>query len=407
MSTTASRLRPDLTFRYNVGKSRHGWLRLTPAYSVKLVAGVLESAKSDDDVLDPFGGTGTTGLVSAEQGRGSCLVEINPFLAWLARAKTRNYDSSTRDSALAATEEIVGGVLHSLLGSQWVPPIRNIDRWWNPEILRVLAAIWAEVEKREQRLGVAGDLLKVSFCRAMIECSNVAFNHQSMSFKGQSAQAKLIEPVETVVSAFKSWSHRICSEAASILSRHVEVVQGDSRRLDHILTRKFALVVTSPPYPNRISYIRELRPYMYWLRFLANARQSGEIDWAAIGGTWGSATSKLAGWTSRGYWRDHSAFNRIVGRIADQSPLLANYVHKYFEDMFEHFRSLQGVLAPGARAYYIIGNSKFYDVIVPTETLYEELMGMNGFRGVQVKTLRKRTSKKELYEFLVSGTFTG
>src|SRR5205809_5243535 len=94
MSTTASRLRPDLTFRYNVGQSRHGWLRLTPAYSVRLVTSVLGSAKDDGDVLDPFGGTGTTGLVSAEQGLGSCLVEINPFLAWLARVKTRNYDSS-------------------------------------------------------------------------------------------------------------------------------------------------------------------------------------------------------------------------------------------------------------------------------------------------------------------------
>lgn len=42
---------------------------------------------------------------------------------------------------------------------------------------------------------------------------------------------------------------------------------------------------TSPHYPNRISYIRELRPYMYWMKFLGEAREAGEMDWKAIGGT--------------------------------------------------------------------------------------------------------------------------
>ena len=43
-----------------------------------------------------------------------------------------------------------------------------------------------------------------------------------------------------------------------------------------------------------MSYIRELRPYMYWLGILENARDTGELDWSAIGGTWGVATSRLA-----------------------------------------------------------------------------------------------------------------
>ncbi|WP_322490103.1 hypothetical protein [Chloroflexus sp.] len=39
-----------------------------------------------------------------------------------------------------------------------------------------------------------------------------------------------------------------------------------------------SLVITSPPYPNRMSYIRELRPYMYWLGYLNNGRDAGELD---------------------------------------------------------------------------------------------------------------------------------
>ena len=36
---------------------------------------------------------------------------------------------------------------------------------------------------------------------------------------------------------------------------------------------------------------------MYWLGFLAEPKEAGELDWQAIGGTWGVATSRLAKWS--------------------------------------------------------------------------------------------------------------
>jgi tRNA/tmRNA/rRNA uracil-C5-methylase (TrmA/RlmC/RlmD family) len=80
-----------LTFKHNLKQGRHGWLRLTPAYSVKVVAELLERTESPGRVLDPFSGMGTTGLVCAEHGLDCDLIELNPFLAWLATAKTRNH----------------------------------------------------------------------------------------------------------------------------------------------------------------------------------------------------------------------------------------------------------------------------------------------------------------------------
>ena len=47
------------------------------------------------------------------------------------------------------------------------------------------------------------------------------------------------------------------------------------------------LVVTSPPYANRMSYVRELRPYLYWLRFLRTPDGAGDLDWSAVGGPGG------------------------------------------------------------------------------------------------------------------------
>ncbi len=60
--------RSDYTFKYNKQLGRHGWLRLTPAYSVKLVKEIIDSVPKDSFILDPFSGTATSGLVAAEQG---------------------------------------------------------------------------------------------------------------------------------------------------------------------------------------------------------------------------------------------------------------------------------------------------------------------------------------------------
>ena len=92
----------------------------------------------------------------------------------------------------------------------------------------------------------------------------------------------------------------------------------------------------------------------------------------------------------------------LIREIGQSSPL-ANYVHKYFVDMAAHLNSLSRVLVPGAKVFYVVGNSKFYDTLVPVEKIYASLLARCGFRNVESETLRKRNSKKELYEFVVSG----
>ena len=76
------------TFKYNSSLGRHGWLRLTPAYSVRLVEEILtELDYTPGCVMEPFSGTGTTELVCANRGISSFALEINPFLVWLGNAK--------------------------------------------------------------------------------------------------------------------------------------------------------------------------------------------------------------------------------------------------------------------------------------------------------------------------------
>jgi len=409
-ATTALGRRDHLTFRGNVALGRHGWLRLTPAYSLHLVRELLVQSQPGEFVLEPFSGTGTTPLACASLGIRCHAVDINPFLVWLGNLKLTAFADSTARAVKSAAARIAE-LARERDAEAWRPGLHAIEKWWDAPTLHALAALCEGIRHpARERAGAVSDLLRVAFCRAMIQTANVSFGHQSMSFKKDQHDddALLRESADDcarrVVDAFTVAASEV-ADSLAIEPPQAEgrVFLGDSRNLPAVLPdRGYTAVVTSPPYPNRMSYIRELRPYMYWLGYLSDGRAAGELDWKAIGGTWGCATSLLSTWRPNGNGEiPFERFDKIVHDIGKRHALLGRYVHKYFEDIQEHILSLRQVLAPGARCHYIVGNSKFYDTMLPVEGIYAALFEDAGFMHVSVETIRKRTSKKELYEFIV------
>ena len=398
---TKLRRREHLTFKGNRSRGRHGWLRLTPAYSLHLVQDLVAGLSEHDFVLDPFCGTGTTALACAQHKIACDTVDVNPFLVWLTSAKCALYSEAEIQHAQIFAERIASRELDG--SGAWAPPIQDIHKWWSEPTLRALSGVFAQISKESGAR--SRDLLWIAFCRAAIETAAVSFGHQSMSFRSADSQPTLFsEPAsDRVLGHFARAVADVVKSATETPLGAVKAVLGDSRDLAQILPLdRYTAVITSPPYPNRMSYIRELRPYMYWLGYLSDGRQAGELDWKAIGGTWGCATSLVAKWEADPKieipW---SGFHARVNGIKKRSDLLGRYVHKYFEDAVLHIQSLVRVLASGARVHYVVGNSKFYDVVLPTEEIYASLFSSAGLSGVSIERIRKRTSKKELFEFVV------
>lgn len=394
--------RAELTFKHNIKKGRHGWIRLTPAYSVQLVAEILEKNPSFKNVLEPFSGTGTTGLVCSEHGMHCTLLDINPFLIWLAQAKTSRYSTKDIEGAEAFSLSLAKRIAKN--DADWEPPIFDIERWWSRESITFLSRLHSLLKAET---GKKKDLLLIAFCKTVIETSNAAFNHQSMSFK-KADHPSLFEKLEDTerVGQFKRILDETLIGAKQSLAGQVSIVQADSREVP-LTEAHYDAVITSPPYPNRMSYIRELRPYMYWLGYLKEPREAGELDWKAIGGTWGIATSLVGKWRPNGTPVPHQGFEETICDISQTSPLLANYVHKYFVDMVHHVASLKKSLATGGKIFYVVGNSKFYNTMVHVEEIYASIFRAEGFDSVVIEKIRKRNSKKELFEFMVTAVWPG
>jgi hypothetical protein len=403
-----------LTFKENANAGRHGWLRLTPAYSYRLVADTLSGVEHGSTVLDPFSGSGTTGLFVAEAGLKGVLLDINPFLIWLAQTKTGNYAPNDLDRTLTLSKSVLD-VAEKMVESKtlWEPPIANIQRWWPGGTLDALKALRAGLD--ECCSGPPCDLLKIALCRTLIDSSSAAFNHQSMSFKTPKSEATLFdsshsEDIKRTLDLFGREVEQVVSAAANSLPGSVNVLHCDARSMDCMEPGSVDVLYTSPPYANRMSYIRELRPYMYWLRYLTKAVEAGELDWQAIGGTWGIATARVGRWEADSVIPLGEDFQATLDKIAladnRSAGILSRYVAKYFHDMWSHFKAASAVMKKGGQVYYVVGNSTFFGNLVPTEEWYSQLLAQAGFDRIHVEKIRKRNSKAELYEFVVNGRKT-
>lgn len=396
-----------LTFKNNQHNGRHGWLRLTPAYSVPLVSNILDGHKYAAAVLDPFSGTGTTALCAAYMGLRGTGLEINPFLVWFSSIKYRQYSPATIEKTRSLGAIIAAASSSVNAPSVEPPPIHNIVRWWNDGELRFLCRLKACILDASDEGSAERDLLLVAFCRVVIALSNAAFNHQSMSFKDMDNTQALFEIERDHADVFRTELSVVLNGATDNPRIEPIVVTGDARQPSRFLNDKFDILITSPPYPNRMSYIRELRPYMYWLGFLTNGRDAGEFDWQAIGGTWGVATSRLAEWEPSGKTFTPTSLKKSLAGIADpqndNGRLLANYVAKYFEDMWCHISDVGAILNQDSEVHYIVGNSTFYSTLLPVEEIFKSMLQEAGYHDVEIVKLRKRNSKKELFEFDVTG----
>lgn len=401
----------SVTFKGNFDYPIHRWFRLTPSFSPELVGDILAhwELPNNAKVLEPFCGVGTTPLVCQERGLSSCAVELNPLLYFVAKVKTTPF-RNLADLAVAAKEvmvqaqsrfsklETLDTATFLIEYHDWIPKIRNVTKWWSPLILKKLVAIRMALTTASMSVDIT-NLLKLAVASILIEVSNARHNHPSLSF------AKVPENDAPVFERFRGQVEMMTTDLQSLTQTRSKtlILQGNSKQLEEVLPANsvFDAVITSPPYPNRYSYARETRPPMFFLGLVQDGREVGELETEAIGGTWGKATSVLNGHFDYRSTVIEESLRGIPERIGQHSHLMQNYVIKYFNDIQQHIESLKPFLQRGAQLAYVIGNSKFYKIILPSDEILADIFEANGFQTISIERMRRRNSKSGLYEVIV------
>jgi hypothetical protein len=400
------------TFLAGLSASVHRWFRLTPSFGPDLVRKMLADMGTDDGhtVLDPFCGAGTTVIESKMQGIRSVGFEINPLLHFVCETSTRwDLPATELESAFLGIAETFKAERVRLaekdLHAIGIPPptIHNVFRWWRKDVLKDLLILREAIE-RECIDNAQRAFFRLSLAGVLVpDLTNVTLGRLQLHFINRSTHEIDVWPT------FEAHTRRMLDDMAGIPAdrRPVEsrVLLIDSTSEDVLnLEGRVDRVITSPPYPNRYSYVWNTRPHLYLLNFFRNAKQASDLDRRTIGGTWGTATSMLIKGVRE---PEYAVIDREVVPVARQirknDNLMANYLVHYFNRLTRQILSQNRVLAPAARCAYVVGCSELKGVYVETDVLLAKVFeGLRiGFKVDGIERIRRRHSGKDLHESIV------
>ncbi|MGH7990215.1 MAG: DNA methyltransferase, partial [Limisphaerales bacterium] len=380
-------------------------------------------------VLDPFCGTGTTLVECQKLGIQAVGLESNPVACFASRTKLNwQIDSD----ALWEHAQRIAAFTDEKLEDSGLENNRELmlletSRCFTPQDLHKLPADLEKLilkksisalplhrtlilletleENRDERFY---DHERLALATALVnEISNLHFGPEVGV-----GPAKFDSPV---VSLWLDNVRTITDDVKNLQSypRTATVHQADSREVSTILQRQsIDAVITSPPYPNEKDYTRTTRLESILLGFIKSKEDLRALK------------RNLIRSNTRGVYKNdrddlhvngHSRIQEIATAIEDRrialgktsgfERLYARVTKLYFGGMKQHLADLRGVLRPGAKLAYVVGDQASYlRVMIRTGELLADIATSLGYEVVGIDLFRTRlatATREQLREEVV------
>jgi DNA modification methylase len=395
----------DISFKSNKRLPSHSWFGYVAGYDAKFVRSVIEEycEKPTEDytptVFDPYCGSGTTVVEAIDTGRDGIGTEINPFMAFVARAKTdwetypEDVQNTTRDFLTNVKPQILtefpNKTLENFSDQQClreieiearspVPELANIENWYTGSVLeqlRILKGNIVNIETEGIRM-----LCLLAFASILVDVSNGGYD-PSLGYRRDN-NGDIIENQANVAQVFEEKLMNVVEDVEEkVLNRNKEfgealIMNSDGEEHPALKKECADLLVTSPPYANNMNYIRQTRPHLYWLDYWAD-RSRRKFEDNMMGSYWQVVRKEEIEMTY-----PTETLESVTKEIREQEPEReelggpgwARYVTRYFNDLGNGFHQQYRILKPDSRAVYVVGNSVIKGVNVPVGEIITEMV---------------------------------
>lgn len=400
----------------------HRWYRFVLAYSDTLVADLIEryAIGTEDFVLDPFCGTGTTLVAAKMRGIRSLGLDANPVATFASNVKTnwdvdvrllketaqeilRRYNKFDREFLLGTIPDpqLVCDLRSFLRASPMADRVSYFEssgmlrRGWMHELPMLQAfALLHIIETYE-----AGDENLVDLLRLLLVCSviedtaNVAHGPE-LFVKKKKAQA-----LKNAGAAFEHRIYQAIDDLSSAPPNAVSAVahQADSRSMEGLLEPgSVTHLITSPPYPTEKDYTRNSRLELVFLGYVTDTPELQGVKKAMIRShSKGIYKSDKDGDLVKGVASVHRVERELAEKASTKTygfaKLYPKIITEYFGGMRRHFRSLKPLMSDGGIAAYVVGEQATYlQTYTPTATILGELAELEGFEVKEILPFRIR-----------------
>ncbi len=367
---------------------RHRWYFFKEAFSPEIVDHAIKDTGCGDHdlIVDPFSGSGTTALAAAQQHRPARGTEVNPFLAFVARAKL----TTPPKMLLAnAAENVVrasrNGRRSHLQGFSTFTRTKGATKWlFNDSVLSAFSAAWGESQLVPTR---ARSVIRLALLGAVMDACNAVRDGKCLRYRTDWKESQFRAAHFRDAFAARIEDMLTDVEAVPLDAGLASIRVADSRFSGVSRGRKFRLCVMSPPYLNSFDYTDVYRPELFLGEFVSDMeelrrlrlrtiRSHVQVEWLApskekFGPHFASAHAAIAA-RSEGLW------NRRL-------PMM---LCAYFEDMLTVLKSLRSEAERNASLWIVVSTSAYGGVEVPVDLILADVGCQAGWSLRELRTLR-------------------
>ena len=404
----------------------HEWYRFVLSYPPHLVRAYLRrfALTSEQRVLDPFCGTGTTLVESKKNGIPSVGIEATPA-AYLA-SKVKVDWSPDPDKLLEHAARIRDRAWQQLQAdgvpdeAALLTPSEAVLRELPPETARLLLKNSISPRPLHKTLVL---LECIEACR-----DDSYYDHERLALAtaltgpignlqfGPEVGVGKPKPDAAVIAPWYLGVKRMAGDLRVLQGQNgtpALVHQADARDiLDVLEPESIDAIITSPPYPNEKDYSRTTRLETVLLGYMRDRADLQRIK------------KGLVRSNTRGVYKadrdddliaDHPEINRIaeeiearrveLGKTSGFERLYPRVTKLYFGGMLRHLETLKAALRPGAHLAYVVGDQASYlRIMIRTGQILAELAESIGYECESIDLFRTRlatATRQQLREEVV------
>lgn len=398
-----------VNFRESMQTPRHRWFPYKEGFSPSFVRSFLKdyAPTTIQNVLDPFGGVGTTLIESSRLGYDAYGFEVSKMSHFIASAKAVAFDEAELAVFDSVVDEFQKSSLEAVAPS---PENETVISYFEPVYLNALLRLKAFYQSVDN--SKVSTLLKLAFLNCLERYSTHRKAGNGVKRKTKLAYAGSFDsPIEQVRNAvmhdLKVFRKDLAQEPAV---KPFNLALGSC--LDESLYPegvKFDAVLTSPPYANCFDYSKIYMVELWLGDFFVDKESQKQFRAQSL------RSHVHARWTDRHTTYGSELVNNQVFEFLSTQKLWSNQIPTmlagYFADMGYLLHLLSSRCNSGTPVGLVVGNSYYGSLPIATDLILSMLGRQHGFETVKISVYRnvvvssqqftRATDRKYMRESLV------